>query len=86
MAEADRPCDGRKNESYSWLIRDLFEASIISYWLIKSDRLLVQTKAGGLNAGPHLYALTWQPIDECGGKLDIAATGKKPYRTFKEAS
>jgi hypothetical protein len=48
--------------------------------------LLVQTKVGGLNAGPHLYALTWQPIDECGGKLDIAATGKKPYRTFKEAS
>jgi methyl-accepting chemotaxis protein len=40
MAEADRPCDGRKNESYSWLIRDLFEASIISYWPIKSDRLL----------------------------------------------
>lgn len=49
-------------------------------------RLLVQTKFGGLNAGPHLYALTWQPIDECGGKLDIATTGKKPYRQFKEAS
>lgn len=48
--------------------------------------MLVQTKVGGLNAGPHLYALTWQPIHECGGKLDIAPTGKKPYRTFKEAS
>lgn len=47
--------------------------------------LLVQTKVGGLNAGPHLYALTWQPIHECGGKLDMPPT-KVAYRSFKEVA
>lgn len=27
--------------------------------------LIEQTREGGLNAGPNLYAVTWQPIDEC---------------------
>lgn len=33
-----------------------------------------QTRQGGLNSGPNLYALTWQPIDECGGKIDTRPT------------
>lgn len=43
--------------------------------------LIVQTRVGGLNAGPHLYALTWHPIDECKGKLDIGPT-IKALRSF----
>lgn len=36
--------------------------------------LICQTRQGGLNLGPNLYAITWQPIDECGGKLDVSPT------------
>ena len=32
-----------------------------------------QTRQGGRNQC-SLYAITWQPIDECGGKLDIKPT------------
>jgi hypothetical protein len=31
------------------------------------------TRQGGRNSA-NLYAITWQPIDECGGKLDCCAT------------
>ena len=44
--------------------------------------LIVQTKQGGLNLGPNLYAITWQPIDECNGKLDASPTTVAP-RSFK---
>lgn len=33
--------------------------------------LLVQTRQGGLNI-PSLYALSWQKLDECAGKLEIS--------------
>ncbi|WP_200935587.1 hypothetical protein [Rhodanobacter sp. Soil772] len=39
--------------------------------------LIVQTRQGGLHAA-SLYALTWHAIDECGGKLDCAATTVAP--------
>lgn len=32
---------------------------------------IVLTRQGGLHA-PNLYALTWHPIDDCGGKLDVS--------------
>ncbi len=35
--------------------------------------LIEKTRQGGLNHC-SLYALTWQAIDECGGKLDVSAT------------
>ena len=50
--------------------------------------LLLLTRQGGLH-GPSLYALTWQPIDECGGKLERPATAtppgdwKQPREPFK---
>jgi len=44
--------------------------------------LIVQTKQGGLNLGPNLYAITWQPIDECNGKLDANPTTVAP-RSFR---
>ena len=44
--------------------------------------LIVLTKQGGLHMGPNLYAISWQPIDECGGKLDVCPTTAPP-RLFK---
>lgn len=44
--------------------------------------LIVQTKQGGLNMGPNLYAITWQPINECQGKLDMGPTTTPP-RSFR---
>lgn len=35
--------------------------------------LIIKSKQGGKHA-PSLYALTWQSIDECKGKLDIRET------------
>lgn len=35
---------------------------------------ITETRAGGLGIGPSLYAITWQPINECRGKLDVAPT------------
>ncbi len=46
-----------------------------------SARLIVKTREGYfLNPGRKcaLYALTWHPIDECGGKLDVLATTTAP--------
>ena len=44
--------------------------------LIEKDVIWV-TRQGGLNKA-NLYALTWFPIDECNGKLDIASTTTAP--------
>lgn len=41
-----------------------------------------KTRQGGLNRC-SLYALTWKPIDECGGKLDVPAT-RVPSGLWKE--
>lgn len=39
--------------------------------------MIVLTRQGGLNfAG--LYAVTWYPINDCGGKLEMAATTTAP--------
>jgi hypothetical protein len=35
--------------------------------------LIEKTRQGGLNRC-NLYAVTWKPIDDCKGKLDIAST------------
>ena len=46
--------------------------------LIEKDVILV-ARQGGRNKA-NLYALTWFPIDECNGKLDIAATKTAPVK------
>ncbi len=43
---------------------------------------IVMTKQGGKNI-PCLYAVTWKGIDECGGKLDMAAN-PVPLNTWKQ--
>lgn len=40
-----------------------------------------KTKQGGMGIGPTLYAITWQPIHDCKGKLDVKATAT-PARQF----
>lgn len=44
---------------------------------------IIQTRVGGLNAGPHLYALAWNIIDDCKGKLDVPPTSRPP-RDFSD--
>jgi hypothetical protein len=44
--------------------------------LVRKDVIRV-VRQGGLNKC-NLYALTWFPIDECNGKLDIASTITAP--------
>lgn len=44
--------------------------------LIEKDVIMV-TRQGGLNKA-NLYAVTWFPIDECNGKLDIRSTTTAP--------
>jgi len=39
--------------------------------------LVMQTRQGGRNLC-SLYAFTWLPINECGGKLDFAETNTPP--------
>ena len=46
--------------------------------LIEKDVVLV-ARQGGRNKA-NLYALTWFPIDECNGKLDIASTKTAPVK------
>lgn len=47
--------------------------------------LIVQTRQGGFNIGPNLYAITWQPIDHCSGKLDMPSTTSPP-RIFRKST
>ena len=50
--------------------------------LIEKDVILV-ARQGGCNKA-NLYALTWFPIDECKGKLDVAATTTAPVNWRKK--
>ena len=46
--------------------------------------MIIETRAGRFqNPGSYcsLYALTWLPVDECGGKLDVEPT-TTPVRKF----
>ena len=46
------------------------------------DTELILVSRYGDRKRPHLYALTFFAIDECGGKLDIKATGR-PMSTWR---
>jgi hypothetical protein len=48
--------------------------------------LIIRTRQGGLHKA-SLYAVTWKPIDECGGKLDVAPTRTSPgdWRAERDA-
>jgi hypothetical protein len=59
------------NQQLSKALKELIDKNII-----------MLTRQGGLNMGPNLYGITWQPIDECNGKLDVKPTTLPP-RSFK---
>jgi hypothetical protein len=46
---------------------------------------IIKTKKGGLGLGPDLFAITWQPIHECGGKLDAKPT-TEPVRSLRDVT
>lgn len=52
-----------------WKSKDTLHRALIE---LLAAGLIEQTRQGGLHC-PSLYALTWLPIDECGGKLEIPA-------------
>lgn len=52
-------------------LRELVEAGLID-----------ETRQGGRNRC-SLYAVTWHPIDECGGKLDVKPTKAPSARYLK---
>ena len=48
---------------------------------LREKDFIILTRQGGRKIA-SLYAITWQPIDECEGKLDISSTKTAP-RSFK---
>jgi hypothetical protein len=53
-----------------WKSRDTLTKAQVE---LLAHGLIEKTRQGGLHMC-SLYALTWLPIDACGGKLDVAAT------------
>jgi len=41
---------------------------------------LIKTRQGGLNMGCSLYALGWEPIDNCKGKIHVKPTTTAPTK------
>lgn len=53
-----------------WKSRDTLAKALAE---LQAHGLIEKTRQGGLHQC-SLFALTWLPIDACGGKLDVAAT------------
>lgn len=51
--------------------------------------LIEQTRQGGMNAGPNLFAVTWKPVDECtdakGRRRHDATPTKTPSGLWKQS-
>jgi len=65
--------NGHLHLSYAWLAKRGFNSRDVvkrAQMELIEHRLVVQTRMGGLNAGPHLYALTWLNISNFIG-LDL---------------
>lgn len=56
-----------------WCSKDTLQRALLE--LLRRG-MIELTRQGGLFIGPSLFAFTWLPIDECGGKLEIPATSK----------
>ncbi|WNB76773.1 hypothetical protein [Methylomonas koyamae] len=57
-------------ELFGWKSRGSIDESLTE---LLAFGFIEQTRQGGRNQC-SLYAITWQPIDECGGKLDVKPT------------
>lgn len=47
--------------------------------LLEERQWIVRTRRGGRHIGCNLYAITWWPIDECGGKHHAVAERKASH-------
>jgi hypothetical protein len=66
----DLCCTWKLMQRRGWKSRDTLDRArreLLHFGLIEL------TRQGGMHC-PSLYALTWKPIDECKGKLDVAPT------------
>lgn len=52
-----------------WKSKDTLRRALLE---LLAAGMIEQTRQGGLHCA-SLYAFTWLPIDECGGKLDVSA-------------
>ena len=66
-----KPRGWNSNQQLSKSLKELIDKNMI-----------MLTRQGGLNMGQNLYAITWQPINECNRKLDVKYTTLPP-RSFK---
>jgi hypothetical protein len=53
-----------------WKSKDTLQRALVE---LLGTGMIEKTRQGGLHC-PTLYAFTWLPIEECGGKLDVKAT------------
>lgn len=65
-------------EKYGFKSRDTLTRSLKQ---LENNGLIYKTRVGGKDWAkgtnlPTLYAITWQPIDECKGKLEVDPTTK----------
>lgn len=67
-----RPYGWTAPETVLWALREL-----------RHYGFLLLTRQGGLHA-PSLYAVTWKPIDDCGGKLTCAKPSPVPPGDWKQ--
>ena len=95
VCDLARQYNGRNNGNLcgalTILKRSGWNSADTQTWALREARhygFIVLTRQGGLNI-PSLYAVTWHPIDDCGGKLDCASTRvasgewKEPRERFK---
>lgn len=78
----DLQCSRTVMASRGWSSNDVRERALKD---LEGGGLIVKTRQGGRGIGPSLYAITWQPIHECGGKHDLQPT-TTAYRLFREGS
>jgi hypothetical protein len=68
-----RKCGWHSKDTLHRALRQLLDCG----WIIK-------TRQGGKHRC-SLYAVTWKPIDDCGGKLDVSST-RTALGTWKQAA
>lgn len=63
----------------SWSSNDQLQKALKE---LRDKNFITLTRQGGRKLA-NLYAVTWKPIDECRGKLDVRSTKTAP-RSFRE--
>lgn len=77
----DLQCSRTVMASRGWKSNDVRERALKE---LEEAGFIVKARQGGRGIGPSLYAITWQPIHECGGKHDLKPT-TAAYRSFKDS-